>query len=197
MPPPPFFDTSSKNKIWHIFTNLHRYTVTKKIIQPASQWNTRLLRQFILYMKMTFQGYCIVEEQISYNAYSNNYTCTAKWHKMAALRHSYWGHTSSWFWTLVWHFWTSSFYKLTNYQLHKTQQGSVICKNLPQKNGCLEAKKICSLLLKTQCNVVNVFSRLALLQTACIKTSILGLVKNEISKKVSDKLTTTLTEQKV
>lgn len=33
---------------------------------------------FILYVKMTVRGYRIVGEQISYNAYSNNYTRTAK-----------------------------------------------------------------------------------------------------------------------
>lgn len=83
------FDTSSKNKIWHIVINLHCYS-HKRIIQPASQWNAHLLRHFH-FIHENFQGYCIVGEQIRYNAYSNYHTCTAKWHKMAALRHSYWG----------------------------------------------------------------------------------------------------------
>lgn len=39
-------------------------------------------------MKRTVKGYCIVGEQIGYNAYYDNDACTAKWHKMAALHYS-------------------------------------------------------------------------------------------------------------
>lgn len=76
-----FFDTSSKNNIWHITIQLQNK------IHSALQQNI-CCQTFIFYMKITVQRCCVVGEYIDYNAYSN--TCTAKWHKMVALHHS-WG----------------------------------------------------------------------------------------------------------
>lgn len=75
------FDTSSKNNIWHMTIQLQNK------IHSALQQNI-CCQTLIFYMKITVQRCCVVGEHINYNAYSN--TCTAKWHKMVALRHS-WG----------------------------------------------------------------------------------------------------------
>lgn len=70
------FDSSLKNKIWHIVTTLHCYTVTKV-------WYNFDIS--ILYEK-DFQGtfFCWWTVRIDCNAYHDNYTFIAKWHKLAA-----------------------------------------------------------------------------------------------------------------